>query len=472
MSKTDIRISMTPQGDVLEAYMASRARISFIMGPLGSGKTYQSAQKILKLMTEQEPNQSGVRKTRWYAIRNTYPDLMSTTVKDWMDLFGELGTFKGGGSEPPNHALSFSLPDGSSVQSEMVFQALDREDSIKKLRGAQVTGFWMNEIKELRKPIIDMADLRHGRYPSPTDGPGPTWHGMIGDTNAPEHGHWYYHLAENDRPEGWEFFKQPGGVMRDGKLDNGRVRWKPNFGAENLCNLPEGYYVRGMAGKADEWIATNLANEYGSFMEGAYYSTQMQRLRQLGRICEVPYDPGLPVNTFWDLGRSDSMAIWFHQRHNQMNRIIDCHEGVNAGFDVYAKVLKDKGYVYGNHYMPHDTAVRDLGPGSFSRKEHAENLGIKPIQIVKRPRNIEEVLDGIETVRRFLSACYIDSVTCAPGVRALDNYRREFDEVTGKFKATPLHDWASDFADSMRTGATGFVAEQFVRESELYPEVV
>ena len=461
---------MRAQGPVLEAYKRSRGRCTFIMGPLGSAKTYETAQKIFKLMTEQEPNSRKERITRWCAIRNTYPDLMSTTKKDWIDLFGSLGKFVGGGLEPPCHYLDFDLDDGTTVKAEMIFLALDREDSIKKLRGMQVTGFWLSEIKELRKPVVDMADLRHGRYPSPADGPGPTWHGMVGDTNAPEHGHWYYHLAENDRPMGWEFYRQPGGVFRDGKLPNGKVRWVPNLAAENLGNLPDGYYINGMAGKSDEWIAVNLANEYGSFTEGAYYAVQMANLRRLGRICEVPYDPGLPVNTFWDLGRNDSMVIWFHQRAGQANRLIDYHEGVNAGFDVYAKELKDRRYHYGTHFMPHDTAVRDLGPGSKSRKEHAEGLGIRPITQVKRPRNIDEVLDGIETTRRFLANCWIDEVCCAPGIRALDNYRREYDEVLQKFKAAPEHNWASDAADSLRTGATGYVAAGTVKEEDLYPE--
>jgi len=472
MAKKTFEVTMRAQGPVLEAYKRSRARCSFICGALGSGKTYQSAQKILALMMEQEHNTAGERKTRWYAIRNSYPELLSTTVKDWMELFGELGKYKGGGIEPPSHTIDVDLPDGTRMMSEMVFQALDREDSVKKIRGSQVTGFWLSEIKELRKPVVDMCDLRHGRYPSLADGPGPTWHGMIGDTNAPEHGHWYYQLAESERPVGWEFFKQPGGVIRAGKLANGRVRWVPNLQAENIHNLPDGYYINGMAGKSDEWIAVNLANEYGSFMEGAYYSVVMANLRRLGRICEVPYDPGLPVNTFWDLGRNDAMVIWFHQRAGQANRLIDYHEGVNAGFDVYAKELKDRRYHYGTHFMPHDTAVRDLGPGSLSRKEHAEGLGIRPITQVKRPRNIDEVLDGIETTRRFLANCWIDEVCCAPGIRALDNYRREFDEVTQKFKATPYHDWASDAADALRTGSTGFVAFSVVDEKLLYPEVV
>lgn len=464
-------IRMKPQGEVLDGYMMSRKRVSFIMGPLGSGKTYQSCQKILKLMIEQKPTELGVRKSRWYAIRNSYPDLMTTTIKDWLDLFGELGVFKGGGSEPPTHRLNFRLEDGTRVESEVVFLALDREDSVKKLRGAQVTGFWLNEVKELKKGIIDMADLRHGRYPSAMEG-GCSWHGMIGDTNAPEHGHWYYNLAENDKPEGWDFFKQPGGVLRQGLKPDGKVNWVPNAFAENINNLPTGYYSRGMAGKSDEWIATNLANEFGSFVDGAYYSVQMADLRRRNCVGEVPYDRGLPVNTFWDLGRHDAMAIWFHQRHGSQNRLIDYFEGTNAGFDVYAKMLKDKGYHYGNHYMPHDAAVRDLGPGSLSRIEHAESLGIKPIVIVKRPRNIEEVLDGIESTRRFLSTCVIDETMCRQGIINIDNYRREFNETLGIFKSQPLHDKHSNGADALRTGATGFAVAQMVRETDLYPEHV
>jgi len=164
------------------------------------------------------------------------------------------------------------------------------------------------------------------------------------------------------------------------------------------------------------------------------------------------------------------MAIWFHQRHGQTNRLIDYYQGTNAGFDVYAKVLKDKGYLYGRHYMPHDAAVRDLGPGSLSRVEHAENLGIKPVVTVRRPRNIEEVLDAIESTRRFLSTSWIDETTCAVGIKSLDNYRREYDDTLGKFRAQPLHDKHSDGADALRTGATGFAVAQEVRESELYPE--
>lgn len=229
-------------------------------------------------MCEQRPNRQGIRKSRWIAIRNTFPDLQTTTIKDWRELFDELGRFKAGGISPPCHELRFRLPDRTQVHAELIFIALDRPMAIKKLRGLQVTGFWLNELKELDKAIIDMADFRHGRYPSPMDG-GPSWHGMIGDTNSPDDDHWLYEMEKETKPDGWEFFTQPGGLTREYVETDGRRlwtgRWLPNPDAENIRNLPSNYYTAGMEGKDQAWIAVNLANEYGAVHDGkAIYAEQ------------------------------------------------------------------------------------------------------------------------------------------------------------------------------------------------------
>lgn len=286
-----------PQGEVLRQYVESRARVTMIMGPLGSGKTYASCEKIFKLMCQQRPNINGIRKSRWYAIRNTYPDLLSTTVKDWLDIFGELGRYKGGSLEPPSHTLHFRLGDGTTVKAELVFLALDRPQSIKRLRGAQVTGFWLNEAKELDKSIVDMADLRHGRYPSKMDG-GPSWHGMIGDTNAPDDDSWFYKMAEETRPEGWLFLKQPGGLLREYVTDQyGKPQWTgkwlPNLAAENLNNLPENYYIHGKEGKSDDWLAVNMGNEYGSVVDGkpVYKDQWIDNVHYNEKIQAIPDHP-------------------------------------------------------------------------------------------------------------------------------------------------------------------------------------
>ncbi len=265
-----------PQGQVLHDFMDSTSRVHIIRGPLGSGKTFAACEKIFKLMCAQAPNQQRLRKTKCVAIRNTYSDLNTTTIKDWLELFGELGHYTAGGMQPPTHRLRFRLADKTLVESEIVFLALDRPQAIKKLRGLQVSFFWLNEIKELPKEVIDMSDLRHGRYPSAMDG-GPTWHGMIGDTNSPDEDHWLYEMAETTKPKGWEFFSQPGGLQKEMILDStipgeAKMRWSgkwiPNPEAENLQNLPNNYYINGKEGKSDSWIDVNLANQYGVVVEG------------------------------------------------------------------------------------------------------------------------------------------------------------------------------------------------------------
>lgn len=291
------------QGPILAKYRASWARVSLIRGPLGSGKTIESCQKLFTAMCNQEPNKEGVRPSRWVAVRNTYPDLTSTTIKDWLELYQDLGRYVGGGLEPPTHHLEFELEDGTIVKSQVIFLALDRPDAVKKLRGFQCTGFWLNEVKELAKAVVDMADLRHGRYPSKAaGGVKPTWHGMIGDTNAPDEDHWYYKLAEEDTPEGWNFYTQPGGVIPH------KDSFIPNPEAENIKNLPEGYYIRGMAGKSKDWIKVNLANEYGYVTAGRPVYPEYSDSMHCAEEHFLPIE-GLPICLGWDFGLTPSCII-------------------------------------------------------------------------------------------------------------------------------------------------------------------
>lgn len=187
-------------------------------------------------------------------------------------------------------------------------------------------------------------------------------------------------------------------------------------------------------------------------IEGAYYAKTMQRMRKDGRITSVPYDSGYPVDTLWDLGMDDSMTIIFRQRIGMSNRLIDYIEASGEGLAYYASELDKKGYTYGKHYMPHDASQRELGTG-IRRQDKAEELGIRPIEVVTRPRDIDAVLAGIEAARSFLSTCVIDQTKCTKLIDCLDNYRREWDERLGAFRRAPLHNWASHGADALRTGA-------------------
>lgn len=305
---SEIEYSYAPQGPTLEQYLLSKVQRTFICGPLGSSKTNASCWKAFRVMIDQEPNGEGVRKTRVAAIRNTYPDLFGTTIKDWLDMFEGLGKFIKGGMEPPTHYLSFDLDDGTRVEAEMIFLALDREEHVKKLRGMQLTAAWVNETKEIPFAIISMLDLRVGRYPQDTP---PTWYGIFGDTNAPDTDHWYYRLAEDDRPEGWLFLRQPGGLIRDSK----DAPWRENPEAENLKNLPPGYYLKGAQGKAEDWILVNLANEYGFVKDG---KPVYPDYRDSTHCREFELLPGIGLDIGLDFGLTPAALIGQRQPNGQI----------------------------------------------------------------------------------------------------------------------------------------------------------
>jgi len=193
---------------------------------------------------------------------------------------------------------------------------------------------------------------------------------------------------------------------------------------------------------------------FESALVGSYYGPYLTRLEKLGRIGNIPIDRAVLVHTSWDLGISDSTAIWFIQCVGKERRLIDYHEASGVGLDEYAKVLSEKqakhGWVYGFHYFPHDVAHRELGNNGLSRVDSLKSLGIKA-KIVPS----SNVNDGINATRKLLDAAWIDENRCERGLDALRNYRREWKEKLKMFSDSPLHDWSSHGCDALRTFACG-----------------
>jgi hypothetical protein len=163
-----------------------------------------------------------------------------------------------------------------------------------------------------------------------------------------------------------------------------------------------------------------------------------------GQIGSVPWEPYHKVHTAWDLGIKDSTVIIFFQVIGEIVRIIDYYEASDKGMEHFANILANKQYVYGYHFPPHDIMVRELSRG-LSRREMYAQLGVKFTEPV-----VIGVEDGIETVRRTFSKIWIDNKNCAKLIKALENYREEFDIKRKVYKGRPLHDWASHAADAMR----------------------
>ena len=202
---------------------------------------------------------------------------------------------------------------------------------------------------------------------------------------------------------------------------------------------------------------------------GAYYAKQMAQARQEGRICEVPYQPGQEVYTFWDLGIDDSMTIWFIQHIGKSYHVIDYYENTGFGLEHYAKHLKTLPYVYAEHVMPHDADQREMTSGevALSRKEVAENLGLKPINVVPRAKNIDIIIQThIPAVRNIMALCYFDERKCSKGISALEGYHAEYDEEKKKLGNRPKHDWCSHGADAFRTFAVGYKPRVIARRPD------
>ncbi len=239
--KKEIRYRASP---ALWTFHQDDSFVRGVMGPVGSGKSTACCWELFRRLQEQEPGPDGIRRSRWAVVRNTYRELSDTTVKTWLDWFDDVGDFI---NQDMAHRIKFA-----DVEAELLFRALDRPADVKKLLSLELTGAWVNEAREVPRAVVDMLQGRVGRYPSKREG-GPTWLGVIMDTNPPDSDHWWYRLFEEVAPDGWRLFRQPSGRGAD---------------AENLENLPDGYYDRLQAGKDDEWIAVYVDGEYGFISEG------------------------------------------------------------------------------------------------------------------------------------------------------------------------------------------------------------
>lgn len=232
--------------DTLRRFFDSNAFVRGLRGPVGSGKSTACCYEIMRRAAMQARGPDRISHSRWAVIRNTYPELKTTTIKTWHGLVPmSLGRWIDQG--PPTHHLQFD-----NVDLEVMFLALDTPGDVAKLLSLELSGAWINEAREVPKAVLDALTTRVGRYPPARMG-GASWFGIIMDTNPPDTDHWWYRLAEEQQPAGFEFFSQPSGLSER---------------AENLPNLPAEYYQRQTAGKDEDWIKVYVHGEYGYVREG------------------------------------------------------------------------------------------------------------------------------------------------------------------------------------------------------------
>lgn len=244
-------------------------------------------------------------------------------------------------------------------------------------------------------------------------------------------------------------------------------------------NMPEGAKIVELNWQDNPWFPEVLNQErindknnrpetYDWIWEGGFndnkvgsiYAKYIIEAKEGGRVTKVPYKVGVPVITAWDLGKSDSTSIWFAQVVGFEVRIIDFYETNQEDLAHYARIVREKPYEYAMHYLPHDSKHERLGmKGSI--KDQLRTMGLKcealPIGSIK---------SGIELGRQLLKTCYIDVDKCEQGLKALRNYKYQYDDKRKTFLTNPLHDWTSNASDALRYLAQALEAYNPEAEAE------
>ncbi|MES2704808.1 MAG: hypothetical protein V4649_19365 [Bacteroidota bacterium] len=294
--------------------------------------------EILMRAMRQQPDEMKIRKSRWAIIRNTYPELKSTTIKTFQEWI------------PDNIApVVFSIPitakfrqklaDGTFVDLEFVFMALDSPEDVSKLLSMELTGAYLNEGREIAWEIIEGLIGRVPRYPKTikedvldeAGNPvldakgkvvqktiyGPTEPGILIDSNPPPVTHWLYTKFETGAvPEGWRKFQQPPAVYKDPTTD----KWVLNPDAENLSHLDDNYYQRILNAATEEYIRINLAGEFGMSRKGKPVFSKYSEHKHVSKEVLIPMR-GYPVIIGQDFGLTP--AIVLGQLTNRGFRVTD-----------------------------------------------------------------------------------------------------------------------------------------------------
>ena len=237
---------VTFPGPIAEAFYWSNADVCGIQGPVGSGKTTTLMKSRLRRAIEMPRSTiDGVRRYKVLFIRETYRQLWSTSIPSYLETFPkELGKWSGGRGDPVTHIIHFEDEHGP-IEFVAEFMAFG-DDIVASMRGVQTTDIVLNESDTMPVEILTVGIGRIDRWPARQHFEGLPIHlrgygQIVGDFNAPDEDNWYYRAAHDTESPDWEFFRQPGGVIDTGKLDqNGNRVWRPNLDAENLPNLPEG----------------------------------------------------------------------------------------------------------------------------------------------------------------------------------------------------------------------------------------
>lgn len=418
-----------------------------LLGPVGSGKSVACVMEILIKANQQEPFQ-GVRRSRWAVVRNSYRELLDTSQKTFHQWIP-----KDLGEESIVNAtftIKQQLDDGTRLECEVLFRALDKPADVKKLLSLDLTGIWFNEVRELPLSVVNMGATRVGRYPSIIEG-GPSWFGIIMDTNPMDEDHWFPNMFEKGKcPENAAFFKQPSGLSEE---------------AENIENLPRDYYTNIAIGKPQSWVNVYVHGKYGFVSEDnpvwSQYNDDVHFVDE-----DYVLNPKLPIYTGIDFGLTP--AIVFGQLN--ANGGMDIFDEIQT-FNMAAKEFGRKAHL---HVQTNYRNFKIIHTGDPAGEQRAQTDEMTPYMILAEqginafPAETNDPTVRIEVVASYLRMLDFSGKPAlriwrgAPGARKAfaGGYKYKRVQISGeeRFKNEPdknKHSHIADATQYLMLGAVG-----------------
>lgn len=324
----------------------------------------------------------------------------------------------------------YELPNGSTVW----LGGLDDKERTEKILGREYSTIYLNECSEIGYHSVGIARTRLAENSG-------LKLRMYYDCNPPDMEHWVYK----------EFIQHINPIDQRALDEKNFVSILMNPD-DNIENLPDDY-IKSLDDLPEHQRMRFRYGKFTNFIEGAFWSEQYDRALKEQRITRVPYDTAYPVTTWWDIGYSDHTAIWYAQVIGREIRLIDYWQDARRGPDEIVQVLKDRGYQYQSHHLPHDCGTAQFTLKGKTIQDQFRDLWPSQDWRVER-RTLDKYAD-INNARLFWSRCVFDRERCYNGLECLRNYKSQKDEKRNVYISTPVHDWASHGADAFLGMVTG-----------------
>jgi hypothetical protein len=440
----------------ISAFMRSDQRIRIIRGPVGSGKSSGMVMEMLRRSMEQAPDPSdGIRRTRWVIVRNTMPQLKTTSKKTIEELLRGVAIYSA-----QDHSFNLKFGD---VESEWIMLPLDTPENVERLLSLDLTGGWLSELRQLPPQILLDVLSRCGRFPAVKNG-GPTWYGLIGETNSfSEDSPWNKILEEKDLmgkplPPTWGYWIQPGAR---------------EINAENREWLVAGYYEDLIESNSVEWVEQYVDNRITPSLSGeAVFRASFRSDFHIAKTEIVPI-PGTMLIIGMDFGRNPACVITQTDPRGRLavvDELVESGMGVEQFIDTKLRPLlshpKYARLPSGICGDPSGVAKGQIGEESVFAMLKRKGFAAQPAQT----NNIEPRLRSVEKwllQQRDGGAALIISPTCTNLIRAMQSRYRYARTKGGILQPVPEKNHPhSDIADALQyavLGHSGTVLARLVR---------